>query len=114
MGMPMAAPTMVETIQMVPTATPTMVETAVPMMQPMQMGAPAFSAMPMMEGAMATPAPSPTPTPTNPCGTTASPSPAPTPAPTPGCDDKPADWKSTAGSTCADYVSKAWCTSDGG
>merc|ERR1712125_227136 len=38
--MPMAAPTMVETIQMVPTATPTMVETAVPMMQ----------------GAMATPA----------------------------------------------------------
>merc|ERR1712032_1241923 len=59
------------------------------------------------------PAPSPTPTPTNPCGTTPSPSPAPTPAPTPGCDDKPADWKSTAGSTCADYVSKAWCTSDG-
>merc|ERR1712222_276625 len=27
---------------------------------------------------------------------------------------KLADWKSTAGSTCADYVSKAWCTSDGG
>merc|ERR1719190_324528 len=68
------------------------------------------------------PAPSPTPAPTNPCDTTAapapSPSPAPTPgpspAPTPGCDDKPADWKSSAGSTCADYVSKAWCTSDGG
>merc|ERR1712032_1743297 len=36
--------------------TPTMVETAVPMMQPMQMGAPAVSAMPMMESAMATPA----------------------------------------------------------
>merc|ERR1712032_1162978 len=60
------------------------------------------------------PAPSPTPTPPNPCDTTLSPAPAPTPAPTPGCDDKPADWKSTAGSTCADYVSKAWCTSDGG
>merc|ERR1712032_1378807 len=29
--MPLAAPTMVETVQMVPTATPTMVETAVPM-----------------------------------------------------------------------------------
>merc|ERR1712032_462700 len=43
-------------IQMVPTATPTMVETAVPMMQPMQMGAPAVSAMPMMGSAMATPA----------------------------------------------------------
>merc|ERR1739848_762652 len=56
MMMPMAAPTMVETVQMVPTATPTMVETAVPMMQPMQMGAPAVSAMPMMESAMATPA----------------------------------------------------------
>merc|ERR1712032_1790050 len=54
--MPMAGPTMVETIQMVPTATPTMVETAVPMMQPMQMGAPAVSAMPMMGSAMATPA----------------------------------------------------------
>merc|ERR1712032_1019584 len=76
MGMPMAAPTMVETVQMVPTATPTMVETAVPMMQPMmmesavpmmqtvapavfsampatQMGAPAASAMPMMGNAMA-------------------------------------------------------------
>merc|ERR1711862_19941 len=60
------------------------------------------------------PAPSPTPAPPNPCDTTPSPAPAPTPAPTPGCDDKPADWKSTAGSTCADYVSKAWCTSDGG
>merc|ERR1719237_1961664 len=70
------------------------------------------------------PAPSPTPVPPNPCDTTPSPAPAPaptpapapvpTPAPTPGCDDKPADWKSTAGSTCADYVSKAWCTSDGG
>merc|ERR1712060_1035702 len=55
-----------------------------------------------------------TPAPPNPCDTTPSPAPAPTPAPTPGCDDKPADWKSTAGSTCADYVSKAWCTSDGG
>merc|ERR1712060_158723 len=55
-----------------------------------------------------------TPAPPNPCDTTSSPAPAPTPAPTPGCDDKPADWKSTAGSTCADYVSKAWCTSDGG
>merc|ERR1712083_396650 len=75
MGMQMAAPSMVETVQMVPTATPTMVETAVPMMQPtmvetaypmmqtaaptagyampaMQMGAPAVSAMPMM-GTMA-------------------------------------------------------------
>merc|ERR1712176_331519 len=74
--MPMAAPTMVETVQMVPTATPTMVETAVPMMQPMmmesvvpmmqtaapaafsampamQMGAPAASAMPMIGNAMA-------------------------------------------------------------
>merc|ERR1712032_856402 len=57
------------------------------------------------------PAPSTTPAPPNPCDTTPSPAPAPTPAPTPGCDDKPADWKSTAGSTCADYVSKAWCTS---
>merc|ERR1719237_1204291 len=49
------------------------------------------------------PAPSPTPAPPNPCDTTPSPAPAPapTPAPTPGCDDKPADWKSTAGSTCA-------------
>merc|ERR1712060_857304 len=55
-----------------------------------------------------------TPAPPNPCDTTPSPAPAPTPVPTPGCDDKPADWKSTAGSTCADYVSKAWCTSDGG
>merc|ERR1712032_526640 len=73
--MPMAAPMMVETVQLVPTATPA---------------------------------------PPNPCDTTPSPAPAPTPAPTPGCDDKPADWKSTAGSTCADYVSKAWCTSDGG
>merc|ERR1712060_729628 len=26
-----------------------------------------------------------------------------------GCVDKPGDWKSSAGSTCA----KAWCTSDG-
>merc|ERR1712032_1488525 len=62
--MPMAAPTMVETVQMVPTATPTMVETAVPMMQTaapaafstmpaMQMGAPAVSAMPVMGSAMA-------------------------------------------------------------
>merc|ERR1712176_1618412 len=74
--MPMAAPTMVETVQMVPTATPTMVETAVPMMQPMmmetavpmmqtaapaafsatpamQVGAPAVSAMPMTGNAMA-------------------------------------------------------------
>merc|ERR1712176_1028884 len=74
--MPMAAPTMVETVQMVPTATPTMVESAVPMMQPtmmqsatpmmqtaapaafsampaMQMGAPAASAMPVMGNAMA-------------------------------------------------------------
>merc|ERR1739838_218226 len=63
----------------------------------------------------------PTLAPPNPCDTTPSPvpisttaAPAPTPAPTPGCDDKPAGWKSTAGSTCADYVSKAWCTSDGG
>jgi len=56
---PMAAPTMVETVQMVPTAMPTMVETAVPMMQAaaptaisampaMQMAAPAVSTMPMM------------------------------------------------------------------
>merc|ERR1712032_1327864 len=57
--MPMAAPTMVETVQMVPTAMPTMVETAVPMMQPtmvesafpmMQTAAPtAVSAMPAMQ-----------------------------------------------------------------
>merc|ERR1740129_2430875 len=60
--------------------------------------------------------------PTNPCETTAAPapSPAPTPAPapspvpTPGCSDKPGDWKSSAGTTCADYVSKAYCTADGG
>merc|ERR1712032_1436935 len=52
--MPMAAPMMVETVQMVPTATHTMVETAVPMMQPMQMGAPAVSAMPVGGGAFAT------------------------------------------------------------
>merc|ERR1712037_841861 len=45
------------------------------------------------------PAPSTTPAPPNPCDTTPSPAPAPTPAPKPGCDDKPADWKSTAGST---------------
>merc|ERR1712241_1503966 len=39
--------------------------------------------------------------------------PAPSPAPTPGCSDKPGDWKSSAGTTCADYVSKAYCTADG-
>merc|ERR1719401_1211751 len=53
---PMATPTMVDTVQMVPTATPTMVETAVPMMQmpamtTMQMPAPAaMSVMPAMQG----------------------------------------------------------------
>merc|ERR1712032_4148 len=36
------------------------------------------------------------------------------PAPTPGCSDKPGDWMSSSGSTCADYVSKAYCTADGG
>merc|ERR1712032_1748654 len=37
------------------------------------------------------PAPAPSPAPT----------PAPSPAPTPGCADKPGDWKSSIGSTCA-------------
>merc|ERR1719445_2066602 len=68
-----------------------------------------------------TPAPTPAP-PSNPCDTTAAPAPspaptpapAPSPAPTPGCSDKPGDWKSSAGATCADYVSKAYCTADGG
>jgi len=50
------------------------------------------------------PAPAPSPAPT----------PAPSPAPTPGCADKPGDWKSSIGSTCADYVSKSYCTADGG
>merc|ERR1712032_1076587 len=50
------------------------------------------------------PAPAPSPAPT----------PAPSPAPTPGCADKPGDWKSSIGSTCADYVSKSYCTTDGG
>merc|ERR1711897_102035 len=39
--------------------------------------------------------------------------PGPSPAPMPGCVDKPGDWKSSYGSTCADYVSKSWCTADG-
>merc|ERR1711897_12012 len=39
--------------------------------------------------------------------------PGPSPAPMPGCVDKPGDWKSSYGSTCADYVSKSWCTPDG-
>merc|ERR1740121_3475958 len=48
----------------------------------------------------------------DPCDSTAPPAPA--PAPTPGCADKPGDWKSSIGSTCADYVSKSYCTADGG
>merc|ERR1712032_1314625 len=58
---------------------------------------------------------------TNPCDTTAAPAPSPSPAPAPGpspapmpgCVDKPGDWKSSYGSSCADYVSKSWCTPDG-
>merc|ERR550539_1630238 len=51
-----------------------------------------------------------------PCDTTPAPgpAPAPAPAPVPGCSDKPSDWKSTEGSTCADYAAKQWCTADGG
>merc|ERR1719291_561095 len=60
------------------------------------------------------PTPAPTPATTNPCDTTVAPAPSPSPAPTPGCVDKPGDWKSSYGSTCADYVSKSWCTADGG
>jgi len=54
------------------------------------------------EAEVPTPAPTPAPTP------------GPTPTPTPGCTDTPSDWKSSSGSTCADYVSKAYCTADGG
>jgi len=32
---------------------------------------------------------------------------------TPGCVDRPADWQSISGSTCADYVSYAWCDPKG-
>merc|ERR1719463_362679 len=60
------------------------------------------------------PTPAPTPATTNPCDTTVAPAPSPSPAPTPGCVDKPGDWKSSYGSTCADYISKSWCTADGG
>merc|ERR1712032_1635438 len=44
------------------------------------------------------------PEPTNPCDTTKA----------PGCADKPSNWLSSAGNTCADYVSKSYCTADGG
>merc|ERR1739838_127534 len=54
------------------------------------------------EAEVPTPAPTPAPTP------------GPAPTPTPGCTDTPSDWKSSAGSTCADQVSKAYCTADGG
>jgi len=36
------------------------------------------------------------------------------PAPTPRATDTPSDWKSPSGCTCADYVSKSYCTADGG
>merc|ERR1711874_408985 len=51
-----------------------------------------------------------------PCDTTPAPgpAPAPVPVPVPGCSDKPSGWKGTEGSTCADYGTKQWCTTDGG
>jgi len=35
-------------------------------------------------------------------------------APTPRATDTPGDWKSPSGCTCVDYVSKSYCTADGG